>query len=380
MRVIFQYFSGGGGGLSNVILLLKAYAREFDQDDLIIVCSEDSDLNQLSSFHNVTTISVPFGRFKEWTRLLLGVKGLKEIASKYNADVVWSLNLGSYFRLPVPNLLALNNAHQVYPWKITQFHPGSRLRVALLRQFFRLSMRAADAVLVQTPLMADYVTRIKGAPRSIFVVPKAVERSSDVQETKLPETLARKFGLARQGRFRLWLYVATALPHKNHQVLLKAFSELDNKRSSDCLVLTISEEEAISIEGIDIKSLIERGRLIFTGWVKKEHLRAIYDACDACVMPSLLESLSSTHLEAMEWKKPQIVADLPYARDLCGDAALYVDPSNSSAWADTILLLGARASLQQDLIIKGRDKIAEYPQEWSDCARQIREKIISLIK
>ena len=311
--------------------------------------------------------------------MLLGLWRLKKIASKYKVDVVWSINLGSYFRLPVPNLLALNNAHQVYPWAITKFHPASPLRVALLRQFFRLSIKVADAVLVQTPLMADYVKRIKGTPRSIFVVPKAVERSSDVQEAKLPETLSRKFDLARQEGFRLWLYVATALPHKNHKVLFKAFSELYNKRSSDCLVLTISEEEAISVEGIDIKPLIKRGRLIFTGWVKKEYLRAIYDACDACVMPSLLESLSSTHLEAMEWKKPQIVADLPYARDLCGDAALYVDPFNSSAWADAILMLGARVLLQQELIIKGRVKIAEYPQDWSDCARRVREKIILLI-
>ena len=49
-------------------------------------------------------------------------------------------------------------------------------------------------------------------------------------------------------------------------------------------------------------------------------------------MPSHLESLSSAHLEAMQWGRPQITADLPYARDLCGPAALYVPVDDWNAW------------------------------------------------
>lgn len=380
MRLLFQYLSGGGGGLSNVILLLKAYVREFPQDELIITCSEDSELNQLSCFKNVTMVRVPWGRFKEWTRFVLGVNGLKKLAEQYNVDVVWSLNLGSYFRLPVPNFLAINNSHQVYPWEVTRFHPKNRFSVALLRLFFRLSLRSADAVLVQTHLMAGYVKKISAAPKNVFVVPKAAEPGADVQASRLPIELAGKLELAKQRGFRRWLYVSTAMPHKNHRVLFDAFSELARRGSSDCLVLSITQEEALSIGGTDVSALMEVDRLIFTGWVKKEHLRAIYEACDACVMPSLLESLSSAHLEAMKWEKPQIVADLPYARDLCGDAAIYVDANDSFAWVNAVQMLGENLSIQQNLITKGRCKIAEFPEEWEECAKQIRGKITSLLK
>lgn len=380
MRIIFQYFSGGGGGLSNVIFLLKAYAREFPQDELIIVCSEDSELNQLSVFPNVVMVGVHRGRFQEWTRLVLGVKGLRNLAKKYHADIVWSLNLGSYLRLPVPNLLGLNNAHQVYPWELTRFHPKNRFKVALLRFFFRLSLRVSDAVLVQTHLMERYVKRINVAPEDVFVVHKAVESGADIQASNLPTELAEKLELAKQKGFRRWLYVSTAMPHKNHRVLLEAFSELARRGSSDCLVLSITQEEAIFIGGADVRALLAAGTLIFTGWVRKEHLRAIYAACDACVMPSLLESLSSTHLEAMAWEMPQIVADLPYARDLCGDAAVYVDPNDSFAWANTVQMLGESVSIQQNLIAKGLRKMDEFPKEWGECARQIRVNIMSLLK
>ena len=227
--------------------------------------------------------------------------------------------------------------------------------------------------------MAGYVKKIDSAPKDVFIVSKAVDPGVDVQDSNLPAELVNKLELAKQRGLRRWLYVATALPHKNHRVLLDAFLELTKRGSSDCLVLSITEEEAISIGGADVAALTVAGRLIFTGWVKKEHLRAIYAACDACLMPSLLESLSSAHLEAMEWGRPQIVSDLPFARDLCGDAAVYVDANDSFAWASSIPILGESLLVQRHLIAMGYRKMDDFPKEWSECARKIRLNILSLI-
>lgn len=379
MRVLFQYLSGGGGGLSNVILLLGAYAREFSEDELIVVCSEGSDLSRLSSHSNVKLVFVPDGRVKEWTRFRFGFVGLRRLVEEYRADVVWSMNIGAYRKLPVPNLLALHNAYQVYPWGITRLHPGSPLRVAVLRYFFRLSLRVADGALLQTPLMADYLRRTPGAPSRIFVVPKAVESGDDVCRAELPRELADRISQVRHEGRRLWLYVAAAIPHKNHKVALDALDQLVSRGARDCLVLTISAQDAIAYGGERVATLLSEGRLIATGWVGKMHLHALYDACDGCLMPSLLESLSSSHLEAMEWSKPQIVADLPYAHDLCGDSAIYVQADSSSAWADAIEALASNPELQARLIVSGKKRISEFPETWSECARRIRQCLTSLI-
>lgn len=341
-------------------------------DELVVVCSEGSELEQLKYLPNVNFVSVKRGYFPELTRLFLGLYGVKKFAKIHRVDVVWSLNLGSYRRLPVPNVLGVNNAYQVYPWEIYKLHPGSRLRVGLLRFFFRLSLSVSDAVLAQTNLIGSYVKKINTAPESILIVPKAVEGGSEVLPSILPTELAKKIEFSNRNGFRKWLYVATAFPHKNHRVLLEAFSELAKRGAGDCLVLSITQEEAISIGGNKVLDLHESGRIIFAGWVKKQYLRALYDACDACLMPSFIESLSSAHLEAMEWGKPQIVADLPYARDLCGDAAIYVDAENSSLWADAIQKLGDDHSTKKRLIDNGKIIMNNFPRSWSDCARRIR--------
>lgn len=380
MNIAFQYLSGAGGALSNVILLLRSYALKYPEDRLLIVCSQDSGLTSLKELPNIQFALFDIGTFKEVRRAWLGYFGLNRIAENFQADVVWSLNLGSYVRRRIPNVLSIHNPHQVYPSESTKSHPKSRLTVAMLQFFFRRSLRSADAVIVQTALMGEYARHAPNCPRQVAVIPKSVERSSEVSSECLSGDMERKL-VRIPFRGTTWLYVATAIPHKNHRVLTEAALILKGASSSaHRIVLTISEEEAIARCGPRARELIDAGILVPVGWVAKKHLRALYEACDACVMPSILESLSSAHLEAMEWSRPQIVADLPYARDLCGDAALYVDPHNPGKWVAAMADLSASRELQASLVDKGRKRMELFPRTWDEAATSVRQVLTSVVK
>jgi glycosyltransferase involved in cell wall biosynthesis len=377
MRILFQYYTGGGGGLENFVLLLKAYLRDFPGDHVTILCSEKSSLKNIKDFNNVNFILLKEDSFKEARRLWLGFFGLRYYARQVNADLVWSLNLGSYVRLAVPSVLSLNNAHQIYPREVTKFHPGGMLRVTLLRLFFRFSVHSADGVLVQTSLMGHYVTQKFGKMKAICVVPKAVEKSEDVVQQKLPSELLLKLGGANKSLGVNWLYVASFYPHKNHVVLIRAFLLLYKKGSNARLILTIKERDVIECGGEEAKILLEKGVIVALGWVSKGNLRELYANCDGCLMPSVLESLSSSHLEAMEWGLPQITSDLPYAHDLCGDAAIYVSPNSELEWVDAIEQLSKNDLLKEQMVSLGKNRIKSFPQSWGECARDVREFLFS---
>ncbi len=378
MRIVFQYYSGGGGGLANFALLLQAYLERFPEDHITIVCSNKSTLQQLGGAPNVEVIGLREGRFKELVRLWLGCVGLNNIAKKAQADIVWSLNLGTYVKGQIPAVLSLNNAHQIYPRAVTKTHPGSRFRVVLLRLFFRLSSRAASGIIVQTSLMSKYVADLCGEKYPIAIVPKAVEAEQDVAFESLPPDIVSRLDRHPIAVDFNWLYVATSVPHKNHAVIIRAFEILKNRGKNHRLILTIDEEAAINWGGDSARRLIRDGHLLALGWVNKTHLRSLYANCDACVMPSVLESLSSSHLEAMEWGLPQIVADLPYARDLCGEAAIYVDPHDAERWAHAIEFLSGNRSLQSQLIAEGRERMSKFPASWTECAERIRLFLASI--
>jgi glycosyltransferase involved in cell wall biosynthesis len=369
----------GGGGLSNLTILLRTMARHHPEDSIEIVTS--AQFPGLEDTPNIRIHRIRVSGVQEIDRMLLSIRLLPRLLRAANADVLWSVNLGPYIKPNVPSVLSVNNAYQVYPWKVSRYHPGgSRIRVAMLRWFFRRSLRVADNVMVQTPLMGEYVRATKGAPARVFVAPKAVERDGDIQPKPLPEAVTRTLeaGLGRSA-FTL-LYVSTWMPHKNHITLLRAFSELAQRKIKVRLVLTVTEQEILSAGWAGSAALLESGYVVAMGWIEKAFLRSLYVASDGCLMPSHLESLSSAHLEAMQWGRPQIAADLPYARDLCGAAAVYVPVENWRAWSREIERLRDDERLQRDLVTAGYRQMNQYPASWAEAAETVHRVLEAAIR
>jgi len=371
LRIMFQYFTGGGGALSNIILLLQAVVREYPGDHLDILCSRSSDLHTLQSLPNVNVISYGGNRHQEIDRVILGLRGLNQLARERHSDVLWSLNLGSYVRTSAPQVLSVNNPHQVYPWEVTRLHPDNFINVAALRWFFRKSLSVSQGVIVQTPIMAEYIRNIGAYKKPIAIVPKAVENSADVKPEFLPVKMQQSLndGLGRETF--TFLYVSTFTPHKNHKLLVEAFLILAKADIKVRAVLTISPDDLVTCGGEKAQRLISSGHLIPIGWAGKSYLKSLYDTCNACLMPSLLESLSSAHLEAMQWSKPQITSDLPYSRDLCGNAAEYVPADNPNAWADSIRMFMNDPIRMADLAEKGHIQMKKFPTTWASAAQQV---------
>ena len=371
MKILFYYYMGGGGGFSNIILLLRTMARLHPEDSIEIVTSPLAPFDELQDVPNIRIRRFRMTGLKEIDRLLLGIFHLPRIAREMKADILWSMNLGPYVKTGIPSVLSMINAYQACPWEASRYHPGNSLHVALLRWFFRRSLRISDAVVVETHLMGDYVRRIRGAPRKICVAPKAVERAIDVRPEPLPPSLqgALERGLGRSTF--TFLYVSTYMLHKNHGTLIRAFSELARRNVRARVILTIEPEEILDAGGPETAGLIEKGYIVPVGWVAKPYLRSLYAACDACLMPSVLESLSSAHLETMEWGLPQITADIVHAHEVCGPAALYVRKNDARAWVEQIERIMGDESLRRELIHAGHEQMNLFPTSWDEASETV---------
>jgi glycosyltransferase involved in cell wall biosynthesis len=378
MKILFYYYMGGGGGLSNIILLLRTMARLHPEDSIEIVTSPLAPFDEILDVPNIRIRRFRMTGLKEIDRLLLGVFHLSRIARETKADILWSMNIGPYVKTGLPSVLSMHNPYQVCPWEITRYHPGRPWRVALLRWFFRRSLRISDAVVVQTRLMGDYVRCIRGAPREICIAPKSVERAIDVRSEPLPPFLqgALEKGLGR-GTFT-FLYVSTFVPHKNHVSLIRAFSELARKNVRVRVILTVEPEEILRVGCPEASGLIEKGYIVPAGWVAKPFLRSLYAACDGCLMPSVMESLSSAHIEAMKWGLPQITADVVYAHEACGPAALYVREDNVSEWVAQIERLMCDEYLRRELIHAGQSRMNLFPASWDDASEAVHRFLESV--
>jgi len=369
---MYETFSERGGGIASYKILLKTLATQFPEDHYYIVSLDSSELVSLGELGNVTVVKIKPGLHKELARFRLEAAGLRRIAKAHEVDVIWSTNVGPYLRTGIPQVMSVINAFQIYPWSVTRHHPDNRFHVAALRWFFRRSLARCDAALVETSLMGEYLSRVKGAPARIAVIPKAVESLDDFPPAPLPERIVQLFQSGLGKDTFTFLYVATPEPHKNHKILLPAVQRLGSLGLQARLALTVTADQLFRIGGRLARQLVENGYILPLGWVPKENLRAVYDACQACVMPSVLESLSSAHLEAMHWGRPQICADLPYAHDLCGEAAAYAAAENPSQWAAQMQRMLCDAPLRSALVKAGCERMKDYPATWKEVARRVR--------
>lgn len=137
------------------------------------------------------------------------------------------------------------------------------------------------------------------------------------------------------GRDPRWtfLYVMTYTLQKNLGFLLEALAQAQAERLPVRVQVTSRLDAGPLASFAADRALLERHRLVETGYLEPigprfgDELLAAYRAADACLFPSLCESFGHPLVEAMALGKPVIAADRPYAREICGEHALYVDPA-----------------------------------------------------
>lgn len=59
-------------------------------------------------------------------------------------------------------------------------------------------------------------------------------------------------------------------------------------------------------------------------------------------------------------ERPIVTTDLSFARDICGDAALYYSPMSAADAADTIVRLAHTPELRSSLIEKGKRRLRHF--------------------
>lgn len=96
----------------------------------------------------------------------------------------------------------------------------------------------------------------------------------------------------------------------------------------------------------------------FTGFVSDGELRALYEAAAVFLFPSLTEGFGLPAVEAMHCGCPVIAARAGAMPEVCGAAAILLDPGDTEAWRAAIAALAAGDG-RAALVAKGHARAAE---------------------
>jgi glycosyltransferase involved in cell wall biosynthesis len=158
------------------------------------------------------------------------------------------------------------------------------------------------------------------------------------------------------------LYLSGAHPNKRIHLLINVAKEL-LKKSVKLKFITTMPEDSRYYKSI-AKSILENGLesyFVNLGSVEPSCVASLISSVDALINIALLESFSNNWVEAWAMEKPLIVTDSDWAKGSCGDAAVYVDPSNPSATAMSLEKLSSESNFRNALIEEGKKKLSACP-------------------
>jgi glycosyltransferase involved in cell wall biosynthesis len=163
-------------------------------------------------------------------------------------------------------------------------------------------------------------------------------------------------GLARLGITRPFLlFVGTLQPRKNLARVLAAFERLAAGGWPGQLVLVgqrgwLSDPLFAAIAQPDSPA---HGRIHLTGYLADDDVPIVYNGAEGLVFPSLYEGFGLPALEAMACGTPVLTSNTTSLPEVVGDAALQVDPLDTSAITDGMARLVGDAALRAKLRQRG---------------------------
>ncbi|AKM09230.1 glycosyltransferase family 4 protein [Croceicoccus naphthovorans] len=160
------------------------------------------------------------------------------------------------------------------------------------------------------------------------------------------------------------LCVGSANPNKNFATALAAYAALDNP-AFDLVIVGGGDPR---IFGDEI-GMAKHPRLHRLSRINDAELRAVIEGAAAFLMPSLLEGFGIPAIEAMALGTPVIAAKASALPEVCGEAALLVDPLDVGEMGCAMLAVTGDAQLAQRMIAKGRLQAASYA--WDRSARRL---------
>lgn len=164
------------------------------------------------------------------------------------------------------------------------------------------------------------------------------------------------------------LCIGNVKPHKNLSRLVGAFARLSGEVEQDLVIVGKRDGFITGDPRVGDAAAQLGDRVRFTGPVSDILLRRYLAHASALVFPSLYEGFGYPPLEAMACGCPVVASWAASIPEVCGEAAVYVEPEDEASIAAGIRRVLSDAALRDELVKKGAERARGY--SWDACAAE----------
>ena len=252
-------------------------------------------------------------------------KGLAAVSSSFFAafysafgkyDVVHIHTEGPAFFAWLPKLFGKKVVVTIHgiDWQREKWKSGFGSK--FIRQGEKNAVKYADEIIVLSKGVQDYFKNTYD--RDTWFIPNGVNRP----EIRKAELITQKFGLTENSYI---LFLGRLVPEKGIRYLIEAFKNVCTDKK---LVIAGGSSDTDSFMKELQELAKEDDRIIFTGFVQGKILDELYSNAYIYTLPSDLEGMPLSLLEAMSYGNCCLVSDIPECTEVVEDKALIFKKSD----------------------------------------------------
>ena len=245
-------------------------------------------------------------------------RGLAALSSSYFAtlaaikdrpDVVHYHAEGPSVPLPLARRAGIRTVATIHglDWQRAKW---GRLASMYIKMGERAAATKADALIVLSEANKAYFEETYG--REAVFIPNGV----DEKAARAANSIKARWGLEESSYL---LYLGRLVPEKRPELLIEAFKRLDTDKR---LVIAGGGSDTSEFEK-SLCALAEGdSRILFTGFVTGEPLEELYSNAYAYVLPSAVEGMPMSLLEAMAYGRCCVTSDIPECANVLAGAGM----------------------------------------------------------
>lgn len=273
------------------------------------VSGKEFDSGILKKYRGIRLVTVP----------TLDKKGLAALTSSFFAavyatlgkyDVVHFHAEGPCAMLWLPKLFGKRCIATIHglDWQREKWKNGFGSKYIKLGE--KIAAKYADEIIVLSRGVQEYFRRTYG--RETEFIPNGVDRP----KIRKAELIKKEFGLDKDEYI---LFLGRIVPEKGLRYLIKAYKELKTDKK---LVIAGGASDTDDFME-EIRQLAQKnGKIVFTGFVAGQALEELYSNAYIYVLPSDLEGMPLSLLEAMSYGNCCVVSDIPECAEVVEDKAM----------------------------------------------------------
>ncbi|MFA5189003.1 MAG: glycosyltransferase family 1 protein [Patescibacteria group bacterium] len=271
----------------------------------------------------------------------------------------------------------ITTIHDITP----KFWPGHKQKSWWRKKAYELTIKSslrksAKIIADSQAAKQDLIKYFNVSEKKIAVIYLGIETDFKIIDNyaKIKE-LKDKYQITKPFIF----FISAWRNHKNFEGLISAFELLKSQGDFDYQLVLGGQEDAHypNIRQVILHSKF-KDDIICPGFIAENELPLFYNAAELFVIPSFYEGFGLIGLEAMACGLPVISSNAGSLPEILGSAALYFDPHDTAAIAQTMLKVLNAPELKAQLLKQGLEQIKKY--SWPECAQKTSQLYNQILK